>query len=89
MMDCLTLNFSYSLIGLKLLIGYAQTCNLKKDIRVYHFSGRINLRAYAAARCATMSNRVVEDQLNDRNRSRIGLNEEEKVCGEGFFIGHV
>ncbi|GAA98908.1 uncharacterized protein L969DRAFT_51170 [Mixia osmundae IAM 14324] len=39
----------------------------------------INLRAYAASRYATMNERQQEDQLNDRNRPAIGVNETERA----------
>jgi hypothetical protein len=39
---------------------------------------RINLRAFASSRYATMESRVQEDQLNDRSRPHIGTTAQEK-----------
>lgn len=39
----------------------------------------INLRAYAVARCATMSKRSGEERLNGRSRSHIGVDADETV----------
>lgn len=41
----------------------------------------VNLRAFASERWATMSDRLAEDNLNDRQRPKIGVTPREKVRG--------